>query len=149
MKRKFALWKQLKKCSSSKGIDRSSLSVRHVQLNGLGKSFNLVTNAFLFHLITMTPGEAVLQSACLTIFWKLNFHREGSICVHEKICFQSSPYSVRMQENAGQNNSKYGHHFMYEKKNKLGQSAPILDEVSVRLSNVVYCNINEKCAILI
>ena len=149
MKRKFALWKQLKKCSSSKGIDRSPLSVKRVQLNGLGKSFNWFTNAFLFHFIILTPGEAVLQSASLTIFWKLNFHRERSICVHEKICFQSSPYSVGMQENAGQNNSEYGRHFMYEKKNKLGQSAPILDEVSVRLSNVVYCNINEKCAIFI
>ena len=31
---------------------------------------------------------------------------------------------------------------MYEKKNKLNQSAPILDKKSVRLSDVVYHNIN-------
>ena len=34
---------------------------------------------------------------------------------------------------------------MCEKKNKLSQPAPIQDEISVRLSNAVYGNINEKC----
>ena len=34
---------------------------------------------------------------------------------------------------------------MYEKKNKLNQSVPILDEISVRLSKAVYRNINGKC----
>ena len=38
---------------------------------------------------------------------------------------------------------------MYEKKNKLIQLAPILDEISVRLSNTGYLNINEKCAIFL
>ena len=31
---------------------------------------------------------------------------------------------------------------MCEKKNKLSQPAPILDKISVRLSNAVYDNIN-------
>ena len=38
---------------------------------------------------------------------------------------------------------------MYEKKNKLSQPASILDVISVRLSDDVYRNINEKCAIFL
>ena len=39
---------------------------------------------------------------------------------------------------------------MYEKKNKLSQSAPILIEISARLLDAVYRNnINEKCAIFL
>ena len=34
---------------------------------------------------------------------------------------------------------------MYEKKNKLSQPASILDVISVRLSDDIYRNINEKC----
>ena len=36
---------------------------------------------------------------------------------------------------------------MYEKKNKLSQPPPIEDKISVQLSDAVYGNINEKCAI--
>ena len=39
----------------------------------------------------------------------------------------------------GQNN------FMYEKKNKLRQPAPILDKISACLSDAVHPNINAKC----
>ena len=38
---------------------------------------------------------------------------------------------------------------MYEKKNKLIQLAPILDEISVRLNDIGYLNINEKCTIFL
>ena len=38
---------------------------------------------------------------------------------------------------------------MNEKENKLSQPAPILGEISVRLSDAVYGNINEKCAIFL
>ena len=38
---------------------------------------------------------------------------------------------------------------MYEKKNKFSQPAPILDEISVRLSDAVYGIINEKCTIFL
>ena len=36
---------------------------------------------------------------------------------------------------------------MYEKKNKLTQPAPILIEISARLSDAVHRNMNEKGAI--
>ena len=38
---------------------------------------------------------------------------------------------------------------MYEKKNELIQPASILDEISARLFDAVYDNINEKCAIFL
>ena len=38
---------------------------------------------------------------------------------------------------------------MYEKKNKFSQPAPILDEISVRLSDADYGIINEKCTIFL
>ena len=36
--------------------------------------------------------------------------------------------------------------FMYGKKNKLSQPAPILDKISVRLPNAVYGNIMKKAS---
>ena len=38
---------------------------------------------------------------------------------------------------------------MYEKKNKLNQPVPNLDEIRVGLSDADHRNINEKCAIFL
>ena len=38
---------------------------------------------------------------------------------------------------------------MYEKQNKLSQPAPILIKINIRLTDAVYCDINEKCAIFL
>ena len=38
---------------------------------------------------------------------------------------------------------------MYGKQNKLSQLAPILSEISVRISDSDYGNVNDKCAIFL
>ena len=84
------------------------------------QNYILVYGCLGVHVLNVRTKHCVKECSYLELFWSLFSQRVSLLLYRVSLCIQSiSLYSVRMRENADQNNCEYGHFSLSENHAKM------------------------------